>query len=201
MSYFDARIRLPGQTRLPVNVVVDISGDRIKFIKDDVPLGDWLLDKVEVDVRSDTVYLTIEQEEVVLKVADSTRFVEALRANRVPAATTPPEGPDEKAVPAEESPEGGLANRLRGIKPEERFEDIQERIAELARDLNDETVSPPDVFRRWLRLLKEINVRHGQGAMPTPLFYRLNTQLLDLIPVPKSEPSPELRNVGTGPRL
>lgn len=196
MSHFDARIRLPGQTRIPVNVVVDISEDRIKFIKDDVPLGDWALEDVGVDIRKDAVYLTIEHEEVALSVADPAGFVTALGAG--PTSTTPPT-PEKRS---EETPsESGLANRLRTIEPEARSRDIRNRIDELAKDLNDQSVSPQDVFRRWLRLLKELNVRHGQGAMPTPMFHRLNTELLDLLPIPKSEPHPELRNVGTGPRL
>lgn len=196
MSHFDARIRLPGQTRLPVNVVVNISEDRIKFIKDDVALGDWPLEDVDVDIRKDAVYLTIDHEEVALSVADPTGFVTAMGAGLT--ATTPP-APEKTSE--ETPPEDGLANRLRTIEPEARSRDIRNRIDELAKDLNDQSVSPQDVFRRWLRLLKELNVRHGQGAMPTPLFHRLNTELLDLIPVPKSEPNPELRNVGTGPRL
>jgi predicted alternative tryptophan synthase beta-subunit len=77
-----------------------------------------------------------------------------------------------------------MFERLSGVDPEELFATVKLRIAELRESLADQSVEPEVVFARWIRLLKEINVRHGQGAMPTPLFFRLNTELLDLLPVP-----------------
>lgn len=201
MSSFDARIRLPGKTRLPVNVVVDISDDRIRFIKDETPLGDWSLDEVEVEVRSDAVYLKVDQEEIAVSVADAQRFAGAM-TTKVPVANTSGVNTPPASDVTDTAPPGkGLASRLRSLGPETQFEEVRHRIDELARDLADESVSPPEVFGRWLRLLKEINVRHGQGAMPTPLFYRLNTKLLDLIPAPRRKPSPDLQGTGPGPRL
>ena len=50
-------------------------------------------------------------------------------------------------------------------------------------------MSPADAFARWLKLLKEINRRHGQGSLPLDQFYRLNTELLDLIPEPEPAPT------------
>lgn len=199
MSFFDARIHLPGQTRLPVNVVVDISDDRIKFIKDDKPLGDWSLDEVEFNVRTDAVYLKIDEEEIALSVADRAGFAKAMRTRARPATNTPT--PEITPVADPTSQGKDLASRLRGIDPETQFAEVRNRIDELARDLADESVPPPDVFGRWLRLLKEINVRHGQGAMPTPLFYRLNTQLLDLIPAPRRDPGPKLQPAEPVPRV
>ncbi len=204
MSSFDARIHLPGQTRLPVNVVVDISDDRIKFIKDQRPLGDWSLDEVEFEIRADAIYLKIDEEEIALRVADAEGFAGAMRTRVSPAPKTSPQmnPPIMPAAGADQTSHGkGLASRLRGIDPETQFEEVRQRIDDLARDLADESVPPPEVFGRWLRLLKEVNVRHGQGAMPTPLFYRLNTQLLDLIPAPGRNPSSELQGAGPGPRI
>jgi len=63
------------------------------------------------------------------------------------------------------------------------------RISDIAKALTSDSVSPAAAFAQWLTLLKEINRRHGQGSMPTDLYYRLNTQLLDLIPVPTPLPS------------
>jgi hypothetical protein len=199
VSSFDARIHLPGQTRLPVNVVVDISDDRIKFVKDGKPLGDWSLDEVGFDLRPDAIYLKIDDEEIALKVADVTGFTGAMNTRVKPARVSVPAATP--AVAVHTPPGKDLASRLRGIDPETHFEEIILRIDELARDLADQSVSPPEVFGRWLRLLKEINVRHGQGAMPTPLFYRLNTRLLDLIPAPRRDPNPELQGAGRGPRI
>jgi hypothetical protein len=195
VSSFDARIHLPGHTRLPVNVVVDISNDRIKFVKDGAPLGDWSLDEVGFELRADAIYLKIDEEEIALKVADTEGFADAM-SNRVSGMSTS----TIPAVVAHTPPGKDLASRLRSIDPETHFEEVRHRIDELASALADESVSPPEVFGRWLRLLKEINVRHGQGAMPTPLFYRLNTRLLDLIPAPRRDPNPELQGASPGPR-
>lgn len=198
MSSFDARIRLPGKARLPLNVVIDVSDDRIRLIKDDRSLGDWPFDEVKVDFRPDAIYLCVEEEEIALSLTDADGFASALRSvhrREVSQAT--------QADASSTSPRSGkgVSARLRQIDPEEQIEEIKQRIARLSEDLADDSISPSEVFRRWLRLLKEINVRHGQGSMPTPLFYRLNTELLDLIPAPNGEPSPVLQTVGTGPRL
>lgn len=206
MSFFDARIHLPGQTRLPVTVVVDISDDRIKFMKDEKPLGDWSLDEVEFDIRAGAIYLKVDQEEIALSVADPEGFAGAMRTRVHPAASTASPLNNSTPTPAVTEPTSqgkDLANRLRSIDPETQFAEVRHRIDELARDLADESVSPPEIFERWLRLLKEINVRHGQGAMPTPLFYRLNTKLLDLIPAPRRDPGPgpNLQTAGPGPRI
>lgn len=199
MSSFDARVHLPGQTRLPVNLVVDISGDRIKFVKDGKPLGDWSLDEVGFELRPDAIYLKIDDEEIAIKVADVTGFAGAMNTRVKPAVSEVSAPPTTPPV-ADHVPGQDLASRLRAIDPETHFEEIKLRIDELANDLADQSVSPPEVFGRWLRLLKEINVRHGQGAMPTPLFYRLNTRLLDLIPAPRRDPNPALQGAGPGPR-
>jgi hypothetical protein len=200
VSSFDARIHLPGQTRLPINVVVDISDDRIKFVKDGKPLGDWSLDEVGFNLRPDAIYLKIDDEEIAIKVADVTGFAGEMNSRVKPAAPRVSAPPTTPAVADHTPPGKDLASRLRAIDPETHFEEIILRIDDLARDLADQSVSPPEVFGRWLRLLKEINVRHGQGAMPTPLFYRLNTRLLDLIPAPRRDPNPELQGAGRGPR-
>jgi hypothetical protein len=65
------------------------------------------------------------------------------------------------------------------------------RISDIAKALTSDSVSPAAAFAQWLKLLKEINRRHGQGSMPTDLYYRLNTQILDLIPDPAPVPAPK----------
>ncbi|HSM44491.1 MAG TPA: hypothetical protein VK969_05685 [Acidimicrobiia bacterium] len=184
-----------------MSVVIDISDHRIKFVKNGTSLGDWSLDEVEFDLRPNAIYLKIDGEEIALKVADVTGFASAMNTRVKPAAPGA-SAPTATPAVADHTPPGkDLASRLHGIDPETHFEEIRLRIEELASDLADQSVSPPEVFGRWLRLLKEINVRHGQGAMPTPLFYRLNTRLLDLIPAPRRDPNPELQGAGPGPRI
>ena len=189
---------MPGKARLPLNVVIDVFDDRIRLIKDGRSLGDWPLEEVKVDFRPDAIYLCVEEEEIALSLTDADGFASALRSahRREVSQATQADGP-----PTSPPSGKGVSVRLRQIDPEEQIEEVKQRIAQLTEDLADDSISPSEVFRRWLHLLKQINVRHGQGAMPTPLFYRLNTQLLDLIPAPNGEPSPVLQTVGTAPRL
>lgn len=187
LSSFDARLRVPGQTRLPMSVVVDITDGKVSFIKDDQSLGVWPLDRVVVDARSDGFHLSLDQEEVVLSVADAAGFSTALKAVSR-AAEAAFDRDVEPGPPDPGSGHRGIAGRLSAISPEDQFNDVKQRIYELKSAITDESVSPQEVFRRWLKLLKELNVRHGQGAIPTTVFYRLNTELLDLIPVPPSQP-------------
>ena len=179
MTHFDARLRLPGRTRIPVSVVVDISNDRLRFDQGDTALANWPIEGVVVEALSDGFHIKFNDEEVILNVADAQRFAGELARARKPAPQTPTE-----ALPAEPQRPENMFERLNGVDPEELFATVKVRIAELRESLADQSVEPEVVFARWLGLLKEINVRHGQGAMPTPLFYRLNTELLDLLPVP-----------------
>lgn len=187
---FDARLRVPGQARLPLNVAVEVADEMIRFTSGGKSLGEWPQARVAVEVQSDGFHLTIDDEEIVLTVTDPSGFARALgvSAGRPrPAATDVVANAGAVAVLAERSGAAKskwLSGRLETVSPEEKFADVIERISELKAALTDDAVSPQDVFGRWLRLLKEVNLRHGQGAMPTPLFYRLNTELLDLIPAP-----------------
>ena len=167
MTSFDARLRVPGHARLPVNVVVDIAEESLTVSTSDRQLGEWPLSALEISSQTDGFHMRLDGQEVVLSVADSARFALELGSagQHRPMAS-------------------GIARRLAGITPDEQFEDLTRRISDVARALKDDSISPDRAFGQWLRLLKDINVHHGQGSMPTTLFYRLNTQLLDLIPVP-----------------
>jgi hypothetical protein len=204
MVSFDARLRVPGQARLPINVGVDVDDEMIRFTSGGKPLGDWPQEKVEVEVQSDGFHLTFDGEEIVLTVTDPAGFARALGVSvsypRRPAGANRAARLEPVVVISEQngaSQTNGLAGRLQGISPEEKFADVIERISDLRATLTDAATSPQDVFGRWLRLLKEINLRHGQGAMPTPLFYRLNTELLEFIPAPP-RPGPERQPAAAG---
>jgi hypothetical protein len=166
MSSFDARLRVPGHAKLPLNVVVDITDEVLAVRSGDRKLGDWSLHTIQVSSRSDGFHINLDDQEVVLSVSDSARFALELGAAGQHGTKT------------------GIQRRLAGITPDEQFAELKRRIAEVGDALKDDTVSPDRAFGQWLRLLKDINVHHGQGSMPTPLFYRLNTELLELIPAP-----------------
>lgn len=165
MSSFDARLRLPGHSRIPLGVEVDIAGERMILTTGDRKLGDWALKEVDIAAMPDGFHINLDGEDVVLSVADTAKFESELgtvvkRPVKVP---------------------------LRRPSEEERFKDLNQRIEELSDLVTSEEVEPSEVFGRWLRLLKEVNRHHGQGAMTTQLFYRLNTALLDIIPEPPRE--------------
>jgi len=166
MSSVEARLQVPGHSKLPVNVVVDIEDETLSVSTGQRKLGDWPLGTLQFSARSDGFHVKLDDQEIVLTVDDSARFALELGTAGIHRTRT------------------GIARRLSGITPDEQFEDLTRRIDEVAEAIEDESVSPERAFGQWLRLLKDINVHHGQGSMPTPLFYRLNTRLLDLIPVP-----------------
>jgi len=204
MVSFDARLRVPGQARLPINVGIEVANEMIKFTSGDNDLGEWPQEKVEVEIQSDGFHLTFDGEEIVLTVTDPAGFALALgvsasrpRKQASPSVSVPP-GPEVVLSEQNGAPRSnGISNRLESISPEEKFADVIERISRLRTMLTDAAIPPQDVFGQWLRLLKEINLRHGQGAMPTPLFYRLNTELLELIPAPP-RPAPERQPAAAG---
>lgn len=193
MPSFDARLHLPGRTRLPLNVVVDVSDERMVIISGREHLGEWALEGLLMDSRPDGFHLTLDQEEIILTVTDPAGFAELLGkqqvnddygGRRVVVSPRPEHDDNGKRK--------GISGRLHEVDPEERYEDVKLRISMLASALTDESVSVEDFFGRWLRLLKEINRRHGQGAIPSRVFYELNTELLELMPAPASTPPPQV---------
>lgn len=165
MSSFDARLRLPGHARIPLGVVVDISDETMTLTSGERKLGKWSLNELAIEPRSDGFHLRVEDQDVVLTVADSDRFAVELGV-------------------LDTSGRNGISKRLAEIPPEEQFEDLKQRIANVGELLSGDQVSPAEAFRQWLVLLKEINISHGQGAMPSHIYHQLNTELLDMFPTP-----------------
>lgn len=194
MPSFDARLHLPGRSRLPLTVVVDVTDEQIVITSGREEIGAWALDGISMDSRPDGFHLTLDQEEIILTVADPAGFARQLeRGQQAGGEYTGREVAD--SPPSEHGGNGkrrGISGRLDDVDPEERYEDVKLRISMLARAVTDESVSPEEFFGRWLRLLKEINRRHGQSAIPSRIFYELNTELLDLMPEPASTPPPQV---------
>lgn len=174
MSSFTARLHLPGQTKLPLSVEVDVVDERVVLSSGLRQVADWALADIEVAAKPDGLHLKVDHEEIVLKADDAAGLARILGASEV----------RERRVPAPEPSQP----KSRSLDPETMsemlYDELQERITEVRALLTSNSVAPSDVFARWLRLLKEINRRHGQGSLPTRMFYELNTELLDLIPEP-----------------
>lgn len=162
MSSFNARLRLPGQSRIPLGVEVDVTDERITLTSGEREVAKWSLEKIDVSHLSDGFHITVDGEEVVLSVVEPARFASELGV--VAPAPTP------RARPVSAPKRSGWDD------------DLRMRIGRIAEALTADSVAPETAFAEWLGLLKELNSRHARGAMPTPLFHELNTCLLDLIP-------------------
>ncbi|MDX1469274.1 MAG: hypothetical protein R3258_08025 [Acidimicrobiia bacterium] len=171
MSVYTARLYLPDQTKLPLNVQVDVTDELLVLKSGDQEVADWPIESLAVVKRSDGFHITVDGEEMLLDVGDPGRFAlemgvfeEDLRGSNGSSASSM--SPKARAV----------ANA--------RYEDMKLRISELAETLRASDVEPSAVFAKWLRLLKELNLRHGQGSLASDHFYELNTELLELLPEP-----------------
>lgn len=74
MTSFDARLRLLGQTGLPLGVEVDLSDERMILKAGDSKVADWPLGDIRIVSRSDGFHVQAEGEEIVLNVTDAARF-------------------------------------------------------------------------------------------------------------------------------
>lgn len=196
MSSFNARLRLPGRTKLPLGVEVDIRHERMILTAGERTVATWPLDEIIITPRSDGFHIKVDGDEVVLHVSDSTRFAAELGIGKQSEKRLALVGADQPKH-IDLSAKNGHENNLPHVNeeifaprpstettPKEAAENMQRRISDIAEALISDAVSPADAFAQWLALLKEINRRHGQGSMPTAQYYLLNTQLLDLIPEP-----------------
>ncbi len=187
MPLFDARLRLPGHSRLPLGVEVDIDHSRMTVTAGDRRVGTWPLDRLEVAAHPDGFHISVEGEEIVLSVSESARFAAALGVGRTPR---PSLGSRRSANPE-------LLGNAKGVQPPasgtsevsppapvvvDHREALDKRISAVAELLESDEVSPAHAFAEWVRLLKELNRRHGQGSLPSDQFFLLNTKVLDLIP-------------------
>ena len=179
MSTFTARLRLPGHSRLPLGVEVDIIHERMTLTAGERTVANWPLEELEVASLFDGFHIKVGGEEMILNVTDSKRFASELGIGR--------QGPDShhnngshrangKNVPLRPLPET--------TPDEEKFYEMKRRISDIAEALGSDSVSPAEALARWLSLLKELNRLHGRGSIPTHLYCQLNTQLLELIPEP-----------------
>jgi hypothetical protein len=143
-------------------------------------VANWPLEQLDIVVRADGFHIRVDGEEMVLNVTDSKAFATALGIEASPV----------RPITADVGQSSSSLRPTAFAQPKDPdLEDLRRRISDFARDLAADAVPPADVFARWLRLLKEINRRLGEGSLPTSLFYQLNTHLLELIPEPAPTPA------------
>lgn len=74
MTSFDARLRMIGQQGFPLGVEVDLTGDRMTVTAGTSQVANWAMDDIRVQSLPDGFHVKAEGEEVILNVADKTRF-------------------------------------------------------------------------------------------------------------------------------
>ena len=164
---------MPGQAKLPVAIEVDITDETLVLKSGDQEVADWPIENLEVVKRSDGFHIKVADEEVLLDVTDAGRFALELGVF------------EENLEGAQDTSASAMSPKARAVATA-RYEDMKVRISDLETEFDSDGVEPSAVFARWLRMLKELNLRHGQGSLASDHFYELNTELLDLLPEPPS---------------
>jgi hypothetical protein len=84
MTSFDARLRVVGQSGLPLGVIVDLTGDRMIVTAGRDALADWAVEDIKVHSLPDGFHIQAEGEEIVINVSDGPRFASEIR-RRIPS--------------------------------------------------------------------------------------------------------------------
>lgn len=118
MSSFNARLRLTGESRIILGVLVDVADGTITVTSAQREIATWSLDEVEVRHLVDGFHIIRGDEEVVLGLTEPTGFASAVGAERAARATSPEipliegEPGGRQDMPAVGGPRLGIRNRL-----------------------------------------------------------------------------------------
>jgi hypothetical protein len=74
MASYDAKLRIEGAEEPPINVVIDLTDDRLVVKAGDMELADWQRDEIRIAAQLDGFHVLAEGEEVVLDIRDDARF-------------------------------------------------------------------------------------------------------------------------------
>lgn len=74
MAAYDGKLRLEGEPDQPMNVVIDLTGERMRVMAGDVEVADWAREELRVRALTDGFHVRAEGEEVVLDVREDARF-------------------------------------------------------------------------------------------------------------------------------
>lgn len=78
MTSFDARLRMSGQTGLPLGVEIDLTGERMVVTAGQSKVANWALRDIKISAHHDGFHIEAEGEEVILKLTDEIRFAKAI---------------------------------------------------------------------------------------------------------------------------
>lgn len=74
MAEYDGKLRLDGEPDQPMDVTIDLTGDRMKVMAGEVEVADWARDELRVRALADGFHVRAEGEEVVLDIHEDARF-------------------------------------------------------------------------------------------------------------------------------
>ena len=74
VSSFDGRLKVSGETGLPLGVEIDLTGERMVVRAGDSEVADWDVEELRINAEPDGFHILAEGEEVVINVADEGRF-------------------------------------------------------------------------------------------------------------------------------
>jgi hypothetical protein len=78
MSSFSARLRIAGQSRILLGVLVDVTDETITATFAASEVASWSLDEVDISYLSDGFHISAAGEEAVIGVTEPSRFASAL---------------------------------------------------------------------------------------------------------------------------
>ncbi len=84
MTAYDARLRLDGADEAPIQVVIDLTDDRLTMKSGDVEVADWSRSEIRVSPLLDGFHIRAEGEEIILDVTDEARFALDLGLRNAP---------------------------------------------------------------------------------------------------------------------
>lgn len=74
MAEYDGLLRIDGETAQPMNVTIDLTGDRMKVMAGEIEVADWSRDEFRVRALTDGFHVRAEGEEVVFDIREDARF-------------------------------------------------------------------------------------------------------------------------------
>ena len=76
MTSFYARLRMIGQTGLPLGVEVDLTGERMTVTAGESEVANWALEEIQISSLPDGFHIEAEGEKVILNLNDDARFAQ-----------------------------------------------------------------------------------------------------------------------------
>lgn len=83
MTSFDARLRVVGQTGLPLGVEIDLTTERMTVAADGTSIADWDLNDIRIAPTPSGYRIDAEGETVIVAVNDDERFLSEIQSRLV----------------------------------------------------------------------------------------------------------------------